>query len=97
MTEHDLTTPDGLAVYLRAQMKALGPGDPQDAFQVILVELLAELFKRVKALEPKDSTWRCLVCGKPAIYPRPTCSKACDERGMENRQAGKSVGAPKVR
>lgn len=65
MTEHDLTTPDGLAVYLRAQMKGLGPGDPRDAFQVILVELLAELFKRVKVLEPKDRNLRGQPGGRP--------------------------------
>lgn len=101
MTERDLTTLTGVRGHVTARLdEFFKPCIPDDAAiqagkETVVWELLAELFKRVKALEPKDSTWRCLVCGKPAIYPRPTCSKACDERGMGSLQAGKSVGAPK--
>lgn len=82
------TTANGLGEHIRAQMIALGPGDASDAFQVILVELLAEIFERIAALEPKDEPWQCRVCGNPCPFPRLTCSNACYQKGAERLHRG---------
>lgn len=99
MADHDLTTWDGVAAHVGSRVveffeESSGSPSPesiQAARETIYAQLFADLFARVKALEPKDSTWRCMVCGKPAIYPRPSCSGPCYEQGLKNLRAGRPM------
>ena len=94
----DLTTKDGVIDHVRARIEEIyettdlrGIAYERQAIlaaakETAYMELFADLFARVKALEPNTEGWDCQACGKPLEKGPGFCSQACVFAWGESRE-----------